>query len=101
MLEPGEFTLAVGASSRDLRLTAAIDVDRAPAAVPLDAMSTLQEWLADPGRRRPPRAATAAGAAPILGNDELRADRQLPAQPPRRVSRLGITHEVLHRLGVT
>ena len=48
VLEGGTFEIAVGASSRDLRLTATVDV---PAPVPparLDAESSLQEWLADP-----------------------------------------------------
>jgi beta-glucosidase len=48
MLEAGEFTLAVGASSRDLRLAATIEVDAPPRAVRLDGMATLQEWLAHP-----------------------------------------------------
>jgi beta-glucosidase len=40
--------VAVGASSRDLRLAATIEVDAPPRAVRLDGMATLQEWLADP-----------------------------------------------------
>jgi beta-glucosidase len=38
----------VGASSRDLRLTIALDIAAPPLPVRLDAMATLQEWLADP-----------------------------------------------------
>ncbi len=48
VLEAGEFELAVGASSRDLRLTTTVDVAAPPLAAALDGMSTLQEWLADP-----------------------------------------------------
>jgi len=48
VLESGEFELAVGASSRDLRLSATVDVAAPPLPVRLDGMSTLQEWLADP-----------------------------------------------------
>jgi beta-glucosidase len=48
VLEAGQFTISVGASSRDLRLIATVDVDAPPLRVPLDGMSTLQEWLADP-----------------------------------------------------
>jgi beta-glucosidase len=48
VLEPGEFTLAVGASSRDLRLTATVEIHAPPLRVPLDGMATLEEWLADP-----------------------------------------------------
>jgi beta-glucosidase len=48
VLEGGEFELAVGASSRDLRLTATLDIAAPPLPTRLDGMATLQEWLADP-----------------------------------------------------
>jgi beta-glucosidase len=48
VLEAGTFELAVGASSRDLRLTAVVDVEAPPIRPPLGGMSTLEEWLADP-----------------------------------------------------
>jgi beta-glucosidase len=47
LLEPGSFDISIGASSRDLRLHATVDI---PGPVPrptLDAMATLHEWLAD------------------------------------------------------
>ncbi len=47
-LEPGAFEIAVGASSRDVRLTATVEVDGPPLALPLDAGSTLGEWLNHP-----------------------------------------------------
>jgi beta-glucosidase len=77
VLEAGEFTLAIGASSRDLRLSVTIDIAAPPARVALDDMATLEEWLADPAgaallleavgtdEKRRPRG--------ILGDDELRA----------------------------
>jgi beta-glucosidase len=48
VLEGGQFELAVGASSRDLRLTTTLDITTPPLPASLTAMSTLQEWLADP-----------------------------------------------------
>ena len=48
VLEAGGFELAVGASSRDLRLTATLEVPAPPLPVRMDAMATLQEWLAHP-----------------------------------------------------
>jgi beta-glucosidase len=48
VLEGGEFTLAVGRSSRDLRAQATIDVSAPPLRPALDEMATLEEWLADP-----------------------------------------------------
>ncbi len=47
-LEGGTFTIAVGASSRDIRLTATVEVDPGPQPVPLHPMSTLQEWIDHP-----------------------------------------------------
>jgi beta-glucosidase len=47
VLEGGQFELAVGASSRDLRLTTTVDIAAPPLPVRLDAMATLKEWLAD------------------------------------------------------
>ena len=48
LLEGGVFELAVGASSRDLRLSATVEIDAPPPRPPLDEASTLEEWLADP-----------------------------------------------------
>ncbi|WP_278236080.1 glycoside hydrolase family 3 C-terminal domain-containing protein [Isoptericola sp. AK164] len=48
VVEPGAVEVAVGASSRDLPLTAAVDLVAPTAEVPLRADSTIDEW-----RRRP------------------------------------------------
>ena len=48
VVESGSFTISVGSHSRDLPLSATVDVD-APSVRPrLDAMSTLTEWADDP-----------------------------------------------------
>ena len=47
-LEPGTYEVAVGASSRDLRLFAEVEVDAPPVRAPLHPMSTLAEWLEHP-----------------------------------------------------
>jgi beta-glucosidase len=77
VLEPGRFTLAVGASSRDLRRTTTIDVVAPPLRVELDDMATLQEWLADPTGEALLREAVGTDDAGrprgILGDDELRS----------------------------
>ncbi|MGD0557717.1 MAG: glycoside hydrolase family 3 N-terminal domain-containing protein [Streptosporangiaceae bacterium] len=53
VLEPGEFRVEVGSSSRDIRLSAVINIDGPPPRFPLTIMSTVSEWLADPeGRDR-------------------------------------------------
>ena len=48
VVEGGEYHCAVGASSRDLRTTAVVEIEGDDAKVPLTADSTLGEWLADP-----------------------------------------------------
>ena len=47
-LEGGTFSIEVGASSRDIRQTALVEVDAGPSALPLHPMSTLQEWIDHP-----------------------------------------------------
>jgi beta-glucosidase len=48
LLEPGEFTLAIGRSSRDLRAEATIEISAPRLRPALDHMTTLEEWLAHP-----------------------------------------------------
>ena len=48
VVEGGAYQCAVGASSRDLRSTAVVEVQGDDVRVPLTADSTLGEWLADP-----------------------------------------------------
>lgn len=48
VVEPGPFEVCVGASSRDLRVRAAIEIGGPPLALPLDRGSSLAEWLAHP-----------------------------------------------------
>jgi beta-glucosidase len=75
VLEPGEFTLAVGASSRDLRLTTTVAVDAPPVRPPLDGSATLEEWLADPVGAELLREAVGTDETGrprgVLGNDEM------------------------------
>jgi beta-glucosidase len=44
----GSAAVGLGASSRDIRLRATIDITAPALPVALDGMSTLREWLADP-----------------------------------------------------
>jgi beta-glucosidase len=67
-VEPGAFHIAVGASSRDLRLTATVEFNVPLTALPLTLESTVTEWLGRPAGRD---ALAAAGneAARLLGVD--------------------------------
>jgi beta-glucosidase len=56
VIEPGEFTLEVGASSRDIRLRTDVRVEATPPRPVLDGSATLDEWMAD--------AAAASSATP-------------------------------------
>ena len=102
VLEPGEFQIAVGASSRDIRLTQAIVVVGTPPAPPLTGMSTLAEWLADPSGGPALRAAFGAGPdgqpGGILASDELvRMLRGFPLST-LAVFGAGITHKQVESL---
>ncbi|MBV9920049.1 MAG: glycoside hydrolase family 3 C-terminal domain-containing protein [Pseudonocardia sp.] len=100
LLEGGEFTMEVGASSRDIRLATTVSVGEPRPRPPLTAQASLEEWLADPDGAA--RLRDAAGAAPILADAELR--RVIGNFPLGRLAAfpaMGITDEVLHRLNPT
>ncbi|WP_250034945.1 glycoside hydrolase family 3 C-terminal domain-containing protein [Paractinoplanes maris] len=62
VVEDGDYTFAVGASSRDLRTTVTLAVAGSPGARwPLTADSTIAEWMADPRGAELLREAFAAG----------------------------------------
>jgi beta-glucosidase len=103
VLEGGEFVLAVGASSRDLRLTTTVDIAAPPPPARLDGMSTLQEWLADPTGSALLRAAVGTDdqGRPngILGNAELLpVIGNFPISSMAAFPGLGITHELVRSL---
>jgi beta-glucosidase len=75
VLEGGDFEIAVGASSRDLRLVTTVDIPAPRVTGPLGPESSVQEWLDDPDGRS--RVLAALGTGPdgrpggIAGNDEM------------------------------
>jgi beta-glucosidase len=102
-LEGGEFELAVGASSRDLRLTATIDIAAPSLPTRLDAMSTLQEWLADPTGSALLHEAVGTDETGrpkgILGNEELMVViGNFPISTLAAFPGLGLSHAVVHTL---
>jgi beta-glucosidase len=103
VVEAGTFEIAVGASSRDLRLTTTVDVDAPPLRVPLDGMATLQEWLADPEGGPAVRAAVGVDEQGrprgILGNDELiRVIGNFPISSLAAFPGIGIDHALVESL---
>jgi beta-glucosidase len=102
-LEGGEFELAVGASSRDLRLTTTIDIAAPSLPTRLDAMSTLQEWLADPTGSALLHEAVGTDETGrpkgILGNQELMVViGNFPISTLAAFPGLGLSHAVVHSL---
>lgn len=104
LLEGGDFEIAVGASSRDLRVRTTIEVDAPLPRLELTGMSTLEEWLADPDG--------AVALREAVGTDEHGRPRGILADPALQriignfpISTLaafpgvGITHEIVRRLG--
>jgi beta-glucosidase len=103
VLEGGAFELAVGASSRDLRLTTTLDVVAPPPPAALDGMSTLEEWLADPTGAALLHEAVGTDdlgrPKGILGNEELLpVIGNFPISTLAAFPGLGFTHEVVHSL---
>jgi beta-glucosidase len=103
VLEPGEFRIAVGASSRDIRATQALAIAATPPAEPLTGLSTLEEWLADPAGG--PALRDAVGLDPggrpagILGNEELiRIVANVPLATLASFHGLGITPGLIEKL---
>jgi beta-glucosidase len=98
-VESGTVLLHVGASSRDLRLQASVDVSVQQPVHPLDHDSTLAEWLAHP------RGSRVLGGMLQSGGDSSLADPDTVAvigsMPLKRIGRfpgVGITSEVLDRM---
>jgi beta-glucosidase len=102
-LEGGEFELAVGASSRDLRLTTTVDIAAPPLPIRLDGMATLQEWLAHPSGSALLRKAvgTDDDGRPkgILGNEELLpVIGNFPISSLAALPGFGFTNDLVHSL---
>ncbi|GAA1394360.1 glycoside hydrolase family 3 C-terminal domain-containing protein [Catellatospora coxensis] len=76
-VEGGDYLLAVGASSRDLRTSVTVKVDGDDTRVPLTAESTLGEWLSDPLGGHVLAEAFAAAAAQGGGLVGMAADPQM------------------------
>ena len=94
VLEPGEFRIDVGASSRDIRLSQVIQVSAPPLRPALSGLATLEEWLADADGGPALRAAIGTGPdgrpLGILGEPGTTEDhRQFPADHPGRLPRPG------------
>lgn len=86
VVEPGTFTVLVAASSRDVRLSAAVELAGEDVSLPVDADSTAAQWLAHPvlGPRLL-EALAGTGHAAML--DDPQAGEMFRAIPMRRLAR--------------
>jgi beta-glucosidase len=103
VVEAGEYHCAIGASSRDLRSTAVVDVAGDDDRVPLTADSSVAEWLADPRGADLLTEALNAGGDPAIAR--LFADKEMLAMigstPLARLTAFPgspVTQEVLEKL---
>ena len=97
VVEAGAFTVAVGASSRDLPLSATITLDAPTLAAPLTRTSSLHEWLADPLGGALLRAMFADD--PVMSSDEfIEVVGTMPMDTLAGFPGLGFTHAQLDDL---
>jgi beta-glucosidase len=95
-VEAGDFEISVGSSSRDLAVTVTISLEAPSVAPPLNADSTLHEWLADPRGRE---LFTANDGPPVLQDDELvKVIGTMPMSTLAAFPGLGIDHATLEHL---
>ncbi|MGW0705648.1 glycoside hydrolase family 3 C-terminal domain-containing protein [Streptomyces sp. NPDC002643] len=106
VLEPGEFTIEVGASSRDIRLGATIVVEAPSVVPPLSQDSSVAEWLSHPvGGPVLKQALEAQEGSDLVNEPEiLRMVESLPlvrlvAMSGGRLD-LGDMDELIERIGV-
>ena len=103
LVEAGEFTLQIGASARDIRLSETITIDATPPARALDGMSTLEEWLAEPAGARALREAIGTDDAGhprgILGSADMqRMLGNFPISTLAAFDGFGLSHDMVDRL---
>lgn len=103
VIDPGRYGLAIGASSRDIRLTDQVDVEIPSASAQLDGNSSLEEWMSDPeGAAALRKAIDESGAsAEALADEELiRVIGNFPIARLTVFPGFGITKEILDKLGL-
>ena len=100
LVEAGVFEISIGASSRDLRLAATIDMAAPRVRTRLDSMASLKEWLADPDAAAALRMAIGVGpdgrSLGILGDDEvMRVIGKFPISSLATFPGTGIDHTIV------
>ncbi|AFR47288.1 Beta-glucosidase-related glycosidase [Gordonia sp. KTR9] len=100
IVEPGEYAVHAGASSRDVRLSATVELAGDEVDLPIDENSTLGEVLANPAAAQ--ALASLAENNPLMGagNDALGIDmmRMLASIPLGRLAGFGMRGEDIARI---
>jgi beta-glucosidase len=96
-VESGPVGIHVGASSRDLRLHASVDVSVPQPVLPLDRDSTLAEWLAHPRGAQLLGAMLQSGGgdSPLSDPDTLAVVGSMPLKRIGRFPGVGLTSDML------
>ncbi len=98
-VEPGDFTIAVGPSSRDLPLRETVTIDGPRIAGPLTRDSTLQEWMGDPRGKALIEDEVAAGqAAAVLDGELLAVIGNMPMSTLANFGGMSLDHNALDRI---
>ncbi|GAA1057704.1 glycosyl hydrolase [Agromyces luteolus] len=92
IVEGGEYTVEVGASSRDVRSVATVDVEADPVRIPLTIESTISEVMAHPVAGPIVGQALAAMAADLLGGGDPTGEATAE-QPAETAGGLGLDAE--------
>ena len=99
VVEPGEFLLQVGTSSRDLPHARSLHLDAPSTAAPLTRDSTLHEWLADPRGDEVLRGAVGgATSGPLADPGLLVVVGTMPLSTLANFGMAGLSHGLLDEL---
>jgi beta-glucosidase len=102
VVEAGAFTIAVGASSRDLPLAETVTIDAPRIAMPLTPDSTLQEWMSDPVGRQLLEDAASQGQSDVVMTGELvSVVGTMPMSTLANFGGMSLDHEALDRAAST
>jgi beta-glucosidase len=98
VVEAGEFSIEVGAHSRDLPLSQTISVDAPRVALPLTRDSTLHEWMSDPVGKQILEEAVAAGQSDAaMKGDLLSVVGTMPMSTLANFGGMSLDHRALDR----
>ncbi len=98
-VEAGDFTIAVGPSSRDLPLTETVAIAGPRIAGPLTRDSTLEEWMADPvGHKLIEDEVSAGQSAAVMDDEIISVIGNMPMSTLANFGGMSLDHDALDRI---